>query len=77
MSSFEIEGKTFDEKEFSSISTWHPPGKFPGFYKLCRDCSKPFYTRFNYTYCPDCLDSIERGIIARHKLQRARLSNDL
>lgn len=77
MSSFKIQGKVFEESEFSSISTWNPPDRCPQFYKLCRGCSRPFYTKFNFVNCPSCRDVVERALIIRRGLHRASLSDDL
>lgn len=77
MSLFKVKDVEFEREAFVTFSDWRPADRFPGSYNVCVKCARPFYTRFNYTYCPDCLDMIERDVNARGRLRRASLSNDL
>lgn len=70
MSSSEKDTKALVPAGYSSISSWHPPDKFPGFYKSCASCQLIFYTRFNFIHCPTCRNAAERELSTRYKLKR-------
>lgn len=56
---------------YSTISTYHPPDRFPHFYPTCATCGLLFYTRCGFTHCPSCLNTAERELTTRYKLKRA------
>ena len=48
-----------DLSNFSTVSNYKPPNKFPQFYYICIACNKPFYSPAGLHLCPPCRRQIE------------------